>query len=84
MTANQLGVPGLIHAYKEGSWQAFAASDIIEIERMDFLQIQFIYSHMNEVMKIIKKYPIQIVGQEVNNDCWYNLSFPSELRWMLE
>ena len=79
MTANQLGVPGLIHAYKEGSLQAFAASDIVEIERMDFLQIQFSYPHMNEVMKIIKKYPIQIVGQEVNNDCLYNLSFPQRI-----
>lgn len=69
----------ICYAYKEGSLQAFAASDIVEIERMDFFQIQFSYPHMNEVMKIIKKYPIQIVGQEVNNDCLYNLSFPQRI-----
>lgn len=71
-----LGVPGLIQAYKEASLEAFAATDIIEIEPMDFHEIRFSYPQMNEVMKVIKKYPIQIVEQEVNNDYWYMLSFP--------
>ncbi|WP_395767319.1 IMPACT family protein [Aquirufa sp.] len=74
-----LGVPGLIQAYKEASLEAFAASDIIEIEPMDNLEIRFSYAQMNEVMKVIKKYPIQIVEQEVNIDCWYKLSFPHRI-----
>jgi uncharacterized YigZ family protein len=74
-----LGVPGLIQAYKEASLEAFAASDIIEIEPMDNLEIRFSYAQMNEVMKVIKKYPIKIVEQEVNNDCWYKLSFPHRI-----
>lgn len=74
-----LGVPGLIQAYKEASLDAFAASDIIEIEPMDNLEIRFSYAQMNEVMKVIKKYPIQIVEQEVNNDCWYQLRFPHRI-----
>jgi len=30
-------------------------------------------------MKVIKKYPIQIVGQEVNNDCMYLISFAKRI-----
>jgi uncharacterized YigZ family protein len=71
-----LGVPGLIQAYKEASLEAFAASEIVEIEPMDTLEIRFNYPQMNEVMKVIKKYPIQIVEQEINNDCRYMLTFP--------
>ncbi|MEN9730161.1 MAG: hypothetical protein RLZ91_1278 [Bacteroidota bacterium] len=71
-----LGVPGLIQAYKEASLEAFAASEIVEIEPMDTLEIRFNYPQMNEVMKVIKKYPIQIVEQEINNDCRYMLTVP--------
>jgi putative IMPACT (imprinted ancient) family translation regulator len=46
---------------------------------MDTLEIRFNYPQMNEVMKVIKKYPIQIVEQEVNNDCWYKLSYPHRI-----
>jgi uncharacterized YigZ family protein len=74
-----LGVPGLIQAYKEASLEAFSATEIIEIEPMETLEVRFTYAQMNEVMKVIKKYPIQIVEQEVNNDCWYLLSCKSSL-----
>ncbi len=74
-----LGVPGLIHAYKEASLAALEEADIIEIEPMDTLEIRFNYPQMNEVMKVIKKYPIQIVEQEINNDCWYRLKFPTRI-----
>jgi putative IMPACT (imprinted ancient) family translation regulator len=74
-----LGVPGLIQAYKEASLEAFEAAEIIEIEPMDDLEIRFSYPQMNEIMKVIKKYPIQIVEQEVNNDCWYKLRFPHRI-----
>lgn len=74
-----LGVPGLIQAYKEASLEAFAASEIIEIEPMDSLEVCFTYPEMNEVMKVIKKYSIQIIEQEVNNACWYKLSFPHRI-----
>ena len=74
-----LGVPGLIHAYKEASTAALAESNIIEIEPMIELELRFNYPQMNEVMKVIKKYPIQIIAQEVNNDCWYQVSFPQRI-----
>ncbi|MFM7020733.1 MAG: IMPACT family protein [Aquirufa sp.] len=74
-----LGVPGLIHAYKEASLAALAESNIIEIEPMIELELRFNYPQMNEVMKVIKKYPIQIIAQEVNNACWYQVSFPQRI-----
>jgi uncharacterized YigZ family protein len=74
-----LGVPGLIQAYKEASLEAFAAAEIIEIEPMEVLEIRFSYPKMNEVMKVIKKYPIQIIEQEVNNDCMYQIHFAKRI-----
>jgi uncharacterized YigZ family protein len=74
-----LGVTGLIHAYKEASLEAFSAAEIIEIEPMETMEVRFSYPQMNEVMKVIKKYPIQIVDQEVNNDCMYTLSFAKRI-----
>ena len=74
-----LGVPGLIQAYKEASLEAFAAGEIIEIEPMETLEVRFSYPQMNEVMKVIKKYPIQITSQEVNNDCMYQLHFAKRI-----
>ena len=74
-----LGVPGLIQAYKEASQAALAESNIIEIEPIIELELRFNYPQMNEVMKVIKKYPIQIIAQEVNNDCWYQVSFPQRI-----
>ena len=74
-----LGVPGLIHAYKEASLAALAESNIIEIEPMIELELRFNYPQMNEVMKVIKKYPIKIIAQEVNNACWYQVSFPQRI-----
>lgn len=74
-----LGVPGLIQAYKEASLAAFSAAEIVEIEAMEVLEIRFNYAQLNEVMKVIKKYPVQIVEQEVNNECWYKLSFPHRI-----
>ena len=74
-----LGVPGLIQAYKEASLEAFTAAKIIEIEPMEVREIRFSYPQMNEVMKVIKKYPIQIIEQEVNNECRYLLHFAKRI-----
>jgi uncharacterized YigZ family protein len=74
-----LGVPGLIQAYKEASLEAFSAAEIIEIEPVETMEIRFNYAQMNEFMKVIKKYPIQIVEQEVNNECRYLLRFAKRI-----
>ena len=75
----KLGTGGLIQAYKEASQAALDESNIIEIEPIIELELRFTYPQMNEVMKVIKKYPIQIIAQEVNNACWYQVSFPQRI-----
>jgi uncharacterized YigZ family protein len=72
-----LGVPGLIHAYKEGAINALTQAEIYEKEPMSLRSIEFSYAQMNEVMKICKKHPIQIVNQVIDNLCTYELTYPS-------
>jgi uncharacterized YigZ family protein len=75
-----LGVPGLIHAYKEASLDALTQAEIIEIEPEVHIQIQFVYAKLNEVMKICKKMPIKIVQQDIDNLCKFELSFPIKVK----
>ena len=72
-----LGVPGLIHAYKEGAIDALANAEIFEKEPMSVRSVEFSYAQMNEVMKICKKHPIQIVNQVIDNLCTFELTYPS-------
>ncbi len=75
-----LGVPGLIHAYKEASVDALSQAKIIEIEPEEHVLISFTYAELNEVMKICKKMPIKIVRQEIDNLCKFELSFPIKVK----
>lgn len=70
-----LGVPGLIHAYKEASLDALKEENIFLKEPEKVIQIAFDYFQLNDVMKICKKQPIKIVQQEINNSCLFDLSF---------
>jgi uncharacterized YigZ family protein len=75
-----LGVPGLIHAYKEASAEALHQAKIVEIEPLSQLILTFPYADLNEVMKICKKMPIKIVRQEIDNLCKFELSFPIKIK----
>ncbi|RXK52560.1 IMPACT family protein [Aquirufa rosea] len=70
-----LGVPGLIHAYKEASIDALTQAEIIEHEPLKQVEIQFAYKTLNDVMKVCKKLPIRILNQKIDNLCTFHLSF---------
>lgn len=70
-----LGVPGLIHAYKEASLDALKEENIYLKEPEKIIQIEFDYFRLNDVMKICKKEPIKIINQQINNTCLFELSF---------
>ena len=70
-----LGVPGLIHAYKEASLDALKEKNIYLKEPEKHISITVNYIQMNDLMKIIKKNPIRIVKQEINNLCTFELAF---------
>jgi uncharacterized YigZ family protein len=70
-----LGVPGLIHAYKEASLDALQEENIFLKEPEKQLIVEIAYAELNDFMKIIKKNPVKIVKQEINNICTFELAF---------
>ncbi|MGR3812177.1 IMPACT family protein [Jiulongibacter sp. NS-SX5] len=60
----QLGVPGLINAYKMGSQEALREAKLEEKTINETLRLSFKIEYMNEVMKIIKKYDLNIIAQD--------------------
>lgn len=59
-----LGVPGLIHAYKTAAALALQAASIIQKVVYINYHLQFDYTQMNEVMKVVKQFDCQVVKQE--------------------
>jgi uncharacterized YigZ family protein len=64
-----LGVPGLIKAYKAATTEALNAARIIEKTVNDFYLLEFEYSALNEVMKIIKDHNLEVVTQNLDLTC---------------
>ncbi len=69
-----LGVPGLIHAYKEATLAALQNVEFIEKTVDDIYRIQFNYVCMNDVMRIIKEENLSIVDQQFDNSCVIHLA----------
>ena len=64
-----LGVPGLIHAYKESTAQALAIAEVVEknVEKTVWLKCE--YPILNEAIRIAKQYQADIVEQDLQLDC---------------
>ncbi|MFN3759074.1 MAG: IMPACT family protein [Algoriphagus aquaeductus] len=65
----KLGVSGLINAYKTSASLAIEESEIAKKWVLGRITIQFPYTSMNEVMKLIKSEQLTIVNQELGLDC---------------
>jgi uncharacterized YigZ family protein len=65
----KLGVGGLITAYKTAAAQSIANNEIITAVLQEKVKIDFEYLRMNEVMKLIKDYELQIIDQHFDNQC---------------
>lgn len=59
-----LGVPGLINAYKMASIESFDEAKLIEKTINETLKVAFNIQYMNDVMRIIKKYDLNIISQD--------------------
>ena len=85
----KLGVPGLIKAYKTATAEAIAAARIVEKTACATCRIGFDYTRMNDVMKIVKEWNLQILSQQFENDCEITVrvglakvdAFCENLRW---
>ena len=64
-----LGVPGLIYAYKTVTALALQCSHIIQKPVEVNYIVQFNYSEMNDVMRIMKKYNCTIYKNEMQLFC---------------
>lgn len=70
----KLGVPGLIRSYKTATKEALQNAEIEEKRLMKFFQLQFPYTHMNEVMRVVKRNNIEIQSQGYENQCLINVT----------
>jgi uncharacterized YigZ family protein len=60
-----LGVPGLINAYKTATALALEAASIIQKPVLINYRLQFDYTQMNEVMKLVKQFDCLVLKQEM-------------------
>jgi uncharacterized YigZ family protein len=65
----KLGVSGLIQAYRTAAAEAISANSIIEEIVSTHIKCTFDYIQMNQVMKIIKDYQLEIIQQVFDNTC---------------
>lgn len=70
----KLGVGGLINAYKTAAAESISNNQIIEAEDRQELILHFGYPEMNQVMKLVKDYDLEIAAQKFDNNCEINLS----------
>jgi uncharacterized YigZ family protein len=70
----KLGVGGLITAYKIAAAEAIQNAEILEkiVSKPIYLELE--YPEMNEVMRIIKEYELEIISQEMKLSCKFALS----------
>ncbi len=75
-----LGVSGLINAYRSAAEAAINNSQIAEMSIMDYFELIFSYSSINEVMKIIKDNEISQSDQKFELECRMTINFKTSDR----
>jgi uncharacterized YigZ family protein len=70
-----LGTGGLINAYKTAAYEAIKNSEIVECTIKNYYKIEFPYSSMNNVMKVLKDDNISQTDQVFGLYCSINISF---------
>lgn len=74
-----LGVPGLINAYKTATSEALHPSLIIKKPVLVNCRLQFDYTILNDVMRIIKKHECIVVAQELQLFCRMEVAIPKAI-----
>ncbi len=65
----KLGVPGLIHAYKTAAAMALDNAEIVTVYLKKQLRFHFKYEEMNEVMRWVKEFDMEIITQSYTENC---------------
>ena len=74
-----LGTGGLIKAYKEAASEAITNAEIIEKTIDDVIEIQFDYSLLNEVMRVLKQFDEVRWKQNFEENCEMRLQIRRSL-----
>jgi uncharacterized YigZ family protein len=65
----KLGVPGLIRSYKTAAAEAILEATIITKTIKEQYKVSFKYPQMNDVMRLIKEYDLEVVNTDFQIDC---------------
>lgn len=71
-----LGVPGLINAYKSAAALALQVTPVVARPVLINYRVQFDYTQMNEVMKVVKQFDCAVLKQETQLFCSIELGVP--------
>lgn len=71
-----LGVPGLINAYKTSAALALEGTSVIQKPVLINYRLQFNYTQMNDVMRIVKQCDCMILKQETQLFCLLEVGAP--------
>jgi uncharacterized YigZ family protein len=71
-----LGVPGLINAYKTATSFALQTSSLVRKPVLVGYRLQFDYTTLNEVMRIIKRLECVILSQDLQLFCLMEIGIP--------
>ncbi len=69
-----LGVPGLIHAYKTATGDAINNAVVLTKIVKEMYEIEYPYEEMNDVMKIIKDETLEVINNEFGMKCVIRLA----------
>ena len=65
----KLGVGGLINAYKSAAAMSLENAEIIEKTLTKFIQLQFPYTLLKEVEKLIRKTGVNVITRDFQSNC---------------
>jgi uncharacterized YigZ family protein len=74
-----LGVPGLINAYKTSAALALDAASMIQKPVLINYRMQFDYTQMNEVMKLVKQFDCVVLKNETQLFCSLEIGVPKKM-----
>lgn len=80
----KLGVSGLIDAYKETARETLAVATIITHKILDYYRIRCAYEQVQRVYHIVHQVQAQIISQELDILCAFEIAVTEKQRTMLE
>jgi uncharacterized YigZ family protein len=79
----KLGVPGLIRSYKTAASQAILETTIIIKTLKEQYEVSFKYPQMNDVMRLVKEFDLEVVNTDFQIDCKLIFAVPKSKEEMV-